>query len=467
MMAEDKEKKKAVHIVGADVENLYRIRVAHLEMEPGGGLKIITGKNKEGKSSLLRTMAGAIGGKKLVAESPVHTESEDGTGHVRMRLSNDFRIERVSTPSNPRGKLTVVGPDGGQHGQTLLDEWLGTLTFEPLALFGFKAEKQTEILLSLGTNPELPAELKELGAQRQQVYDERIPFNKLIQRAQRATPPEGDRPEPVDVTAENEELGRLLKVQAERQAAAGRHATAQRDVEANVTAQDQQAEAILQAEQALAQAQEVLAKADNGAEFLVKERKGLEATWAERSADLEAIPDPGPEITEVRARLAEVDALHEALEPWVEWDRGRQEMADATAHADDLTATLRALDQQKASMLAEAGIDIPGLSFSDDGAAMLGGQPLELASQRERVVMAARAAVLANPELRACFIDEANSVDEEGMLELMKLAEEEDFQIFLVRLEPSVHGEIITVEDGEAQMWEPGPMGKIRPAPAD
>ena len=439
------------YIISLVVENLYRLTAAHVTLDPKGGLVVVTGRNKQGKSSLLRTIAGLLGGAKYVADNPVNTDSESGSGRAAMELDNGFHIERQCTPSDPKGKLVVVGPDGTRGSQSTLNDWLGPLAFDPMAFFGLSVDRQTEILLGLGKDPGLPAKLEKLNTKRQQLYDDRIPSNRRLQRAQRHTPPEGKRPEPVDVTAENEELTTLLEQRQRRderlesfgeiKTRAGSNATAISAATALIDSlEDQKADAELR----------LLGLKDKQAD-LGKEFRGAEKALAQPD-----VADPTEEIAAVQARLALADTLQEALEPWHEHDRAQVEKTEAEAEAEALTVQIQKVDKKKADLLKAAGIEIPGLSFDADGAAILNNQPLELASHREQAVMAARVAVMADPELRACLIDEANSLDDDGLREMAELAEAKDFQIFLVRIEPTTTGELIVVEDGVARNVEGG-----------
>ena len=63
-------KKDGIHVVGIEVENLHRIRVALVKLLPGGGLVRVTGKNRSGKTSLLTTIKEAFGGAGAVTAVP-------------------------------------------------------------------------------------------------------------------------------------------------------------------------------------------------------------------------------------------------------------------------------------------------------------------------------------------------------------------------------------------------------------
>ena len=88
------KKKAGTHIVGIDVENFHRLKAAHIELVPGAGLVRVTGKNKAGKTSLLRSIAAALGGAGEVLPAAINTGSDDGTGRVTLSTYKNSRRKR-------------------------------------------------------------------------------------------------------------------------------------------------------------------------------------------------------------------------------------------------------------------------------------------------------------------------------------------------------------------------------------
>jgi DNA repair exonuclease SbcCD ATPase subunit len=431
-----KKTEDPIRIVGVDVENFHRIRAAHIELDPAAGLVRVTGKNRAGKTSLLRSIAAALGGQGEILPAAVHTDAEDGTGRVTLRLENGYSVERRFTAASPKGYLTVVGPDGGRHQQTKLGEWLGERSFHPLALFQLRPAQLREVFLSLGTDPELGAKLDAVRAEAAKVEEERRPWNSAKQRAERTQRPAGARPEPVDVAGEMARLRDLRAVEMERRGASDhlRH-TGQRAQACGRRMDEIVAEiAMLQEEEARVAA----------------ERASLRDSAAEAEAKLATTPDPSAEIAAVEARIGQAEAVTRSLEPWREYERAQAEAAEAAEEARALTRQLEKLRAQEASMLAGAGIPVEGLTFGDDGAPLLNGLPLEVASGAERVELAVAVAIADDPALRVCLVDEANDMDLEMLAALEAKAREHGFQVWVCRIGLEGAGEIV-VEDGEAR----------------
>lgn len=435
---------KGITAIGLKVESFHRLRAAEVELIPADGLIRVTGKNGAGKTSLLRSIKAALGGAgEVLREAVVNEGSEDGTGSVRLTLSNGFTVERRFTAAAPKGYLTVTGPDGGKHQQGKLNEWLGPLSFDPSAFLTLEARRQREVLLSLGEDPELPRKLDQLRERRAERYQERTPWISQKRKASQVHPPEGERPEPIEVSAELERMGQLQRQERERQ-------DALREAEAT-TRQAEAAEARYKdADARVADLERLLEEAKAQAVKAAKVARATEDDAKRAAAEAEALPDVTQDIEGVRARINEADRVQTALEPWKAYDRAHQEMEEATAAVDALTAEMDAVEAQERELIASAGIPVDGLSFAEDGAPLLHDRPLEVASGAERAKLAVAVAMAARPELRICLLDEeANGLDLDGLKELDRLAKEHGFQVWCARIGLEGAGEVV-VEDGEA-----------------
>jgi ABC-type dipeptide/oligopeptide/nickel transport system ATPase component len=438
-------KRDGIHVVGLDVETLHRIRLARVKLKPGGGLVKLTGRNGSGKTSLLRTVKEAFGGAAEVSEVPLHGDAE--TGLVRIRLSNDFTVTRRITAENPKGYLTVIAPDGGKHGQAKLNEWLGSMSFDPLAFFTLKPERQAEILFSIGKDPELKAKLADVRARHAKLYAERTPHISDQQRCRRVKRPEGDRPAPVDVSAGIAELQRLQVAQRER-------GDVERVARSLVDSMRINEEHQQDASNEISRLMQELEEAKANLEALKGARANLEQAHADQVRQLGQMPIVDAEIAAVQERLEQADAVNASLEPWKEFERAQEDLKKATVLADALTDELGQLKSAELRLIAAAGIPVPGLTFEPETCApMLNGFPLELASGGERIRLAVAVAIAVDPELRICLVDEANDLDLEALEELDRLAQSHDFQVFACRIGIESPGEIL-LEDGVASNRE-------------
>lgn len=433
-----------IHVVGLSVENLHRLRFAEVRLLPGGKVVRVTGKNGSGKSSLLHTIREAIGGQGEVLPVAVNGGSEDGRGEVRLELSNGFTVTRRITEANPKGYLKVVGPDGGEHKQSKLNEWLGEHhDFDVLSFFTLRPERQREILLSLGRDPELAAKLADLKSKYGETYALRTPHISDKRRAAAVVKPEGDRPTPIDVSVE---AARLEELQAKQRA--------RRDRERAVEDAERSVESHLEKIQvATREVEELESRLETAREGLIQMRRRAEELERDRTRAVDALdasPPVDDELAATMEQIAAADRVNRELEPWKAYDRAQDQHEIASREVDTLTAELERIQDEERALIAGAGIPVEGLTFDESGHPLLNGLPLEVASGGERIRMAIRVAIAANPALKIVLVDEGNDLDLDALAELDHLAEEHGFQIWLCRIGLEGPGEIL-VEDGEAR----------------
>lgn len=430
-----------ITVVGVEVSNFHRLRVARVQFVPGMGLVRVTGKNGSGKTSLLRSLKAALGGQgEVLREAVVNDDSEDGTGSVTLKLSNGFTVERRFTEANPKGYLTVVGPDGGKHGQGKLTEWLGPLSFDPLSFFELRPERQNEILLSLG-DPSLPGKLQELRSEREEVRDRRTPWIVRKRSAMKIAEPAGERPERISTRDELNRMGELQRAESEKRQA-GEHVDRLRRDRAW---SDEVSGGI---EARIAELREELRLAEADLKKQQSDAVRLDQAIAEATVAWQELPDPSDDLVAVKARLAEAEDVERALRPWEAWDRAQAELEEAREQEASLTAEIAEFDRCEMELVASAGLPVDGLTFTGEGP-QLNGRPLSVASGAERIRLAVAVALAANPELRIALVDEANDIDLEGLEALDTLAQEHGFQVWACRLGLEGAGEVV-VDDGTA-----------------
>jgi energy-coupling factor transporter ATP-binding protein EcfA2 len=441
---------KGITAIGLKVESFHRLRAAEVELIPTDGLIRVSGKNGAGKTSLLRAIKAALGGAgEILGEATVNEEAEDGRASVTLKLSNGFTVERRFTEAAPKGYLTVIGPDGGKHSQGKLAEWLGPLSFDPSAFFSLHPDRQREILLSLGEDPGLPAKLDQIRAARAERYRVRTPWIAQQRRARQVQEPGGERPEPIDVSAELTKMGELQAKDRARQDMFRSAENAKRQA-------DQHEREFKQADARVVELERRLEEAKAHAVNMAKRAKASEGEAKKLRAEALAFPDVMPDIEAVRARINEADRVQQALRPWEAYDGAQAELEEAEAAIQALTAEMETMDAQERELIRSAGMPVEGLSFAEDGSPLLNGRPLSVASGAECARLAVAVAMAARPELRICLLDEeANGLDLDALEALDALAKEHGFQIWACRLGLEGSGEVV-VEDGEAWSRDAG-----------
>lgn len=172
-----------MRIVKLEASNVKRL--VAVEITPDGNVIVIGGRNGAGKSSVLDSIAYALGGKDLVCERPLRAGAD--RGHVEVDLG-DLVVRRTFTPSGG-GSLTVSNKEGAVYKspQAMLDKLVGRLSFDPLDFERMEAKRQLETLRAL-----VGIDFSGIDAARAELYDERTAVNRTTKQleARLATLPE-------------------------------------------------------------------------------------------------------------------------------------------------------------------------------------------------------------------------------------------------------------------------------------
>lgn len=389
-------------------------RLKAVEITPTGDLVVVSGRNGQGKTSVLDAITAALGGTSTKAlPKPIR----DGAGAAEIVLeTEDLTITRRFTPSG--STLTVTGRDGVKvpKGQSVLDALLGKLSLDPLAFTQLDDRAQLKTLLDL---VELPFDPAELDQERGELFAARTEANRkakeLAARLAGHTVEPGD---PLDEVS----LTDLLAEYRAADAAIARANAGHRAVAEHQAALDS---LLAQAEAA----RKSLAEATNYALTLEAE--------APSRQDLDALQD----------RISNVESLNAAARRNHEWVVVKESFDFVSADADDLTKQIAEIDQRKADGLKAA--KFPGglpLGFDETGV-LLNGIPFKQASGAEQLRASLAMAIALNPELRVIRIADGSLLDSEGLQLVAAMATEHDCQVWI---------EVVSDGDGFGFMIEDG-----------
>ena len=159
-----------VKISELQLENVKRIKAFHL-VPTENGLTIIGGRNGQGKTSVLDSIAWALGGERYRPSSPAR-EGSVIPPSLKVTLSNGIVVERKGKNS----ALTVTDPSGQKGGQQLLNEFIEQLALDlPRFLSASGKEKAETLLKIIGVGDEL----REFDRKEQQLYQERLAVGRI------------------------------------------------------------------------------------------------------------------------------------------------------------------------------------------------------------------------------------------------------------------------------------------------
>lgn len=154
----------SIKINKLEIENVKRVKAVKFE-PTANGLTIVGGKNNQGKTSVLDSIAWALGGNSY-KPSDAQREGSVIPPSLHMVMSNGLVIERKGKNSD----LKVIDPNGQKGGQQLLNEFVEQLAIDlPKFMQATAKEKANTLLQIIGVGDKL----YELDHKEDEVYNRR------------------------------------------------------------------------------------------------------------------------------------------------------------------------------------------------------------------------------------------------------------------------------------------------------
>ena len=174
----------------------------------------------------------------------------------------------------------------------------------------------------------------------------------------------------------------------------------------------------------------------------------LEATAAEKQAEYEAAP--AGELIDVAAltqQLQEAQLTNREIDKRTRRESLELQLAGKKRESETLTRAIEQREEEKAAALAAAKLPVEGLTFDENRAAYKG-MPLDQLGEAEQIRISTAIAMAANPKLRVIRIMHGEALDEDSLAVIAKMAEENDFQVWMAKVDST--GKVgIFLEDGQ------------------
>lgn len=386
-------------IISLKSENIKRLSA--VEITPEGNVVKISGKNAQGKSSILDSIFWALGGEKVIQGKPIR----EGADKACITLDlGDLVVERRFTQK--ASTLTVKNKDGAKFSspQKMLDELVGRLTFDPLEFMRMDAKKQADTLRDL-----CGLDFTALDSQRKEFFEERAATNRQVKdlsgQLKAIVVPEDAPDEEIDVadlaaqiTAGNAHNAKISAMEATQE---------QRRQKIHQVRELQQKLAAELEEAKLAEAE--LIKAGSAAKV-----------------EIEAMVPV--DLASLQHQINNAKAINEGARAKAEYDRVKLAHDTASLDAETLTENIAEVDSRKAAMIREAKLPVDGLGFADDGSVTYNGIPLSQSSSAEQLRVSIAMAMSLNPKLRVLRITDGSLLDSESWKIVEKMAADGDYQ---------------------------------------
>ena len=414
-----------MQILQLSSENFKRLKA--VEITPRGELVMVTGRNAQGKSSVLDSIQAALAGGRACPTDPIRHGQKGAS--IRLDLG-DLVVTRKFTKDG--STLTVTNAEGGKISspQAMLDAMLGQISFDPLAFSKAKPRDQFEQLKDVA---KVDLDLEKMDQLNQADFARRTDLNREAKAARAQLEglrlPAGDVGEPRDVA----------QLIAQVQEASQARMTSQRErddrqrIQNRIDAKRAEVDALRTKAMALQEEIKVL-KAQVEAEPSTPEPEAYDASIETLN---EAIRTAQTHNETIRVGQ---DALRKKAE--LETLATTKETA-----AQGLTESMAARQEAKEKALAGAKFPVPGLGLGE-GIVTYNGVPLSQASSAEQLRISTALAMAANPKLKVVLIREGSLLDEQGLHLVAEMAQKNGFQCWVESV--SNRKDIgICIEDGQ------------------
>lgn len=401
----------SIKINKLEIENVKRVRAVQVAPSEKG-LTVLGGKNNQGKTSVLDSIAWALGGKKYQPSNP-RREGSVTPPSLRVELSNGLIVERKGKNSD----LKVIDPSGNKAGQTLLDSFIEELALDlPKFMEATSKEKARTLLEIIGVGDKL----FELDNLENKLYQERLAIGKIADTKKKHAQ---EMPRHEGVPEELISASDLIKQQ---QDILGRNAEKERKRRnlAHLEDENKRLKEILQDYQTKLEANE---------NDLVEARKSAIDLHDESTAELEA-------------NIAKIDEINAKIRINLEKDQAEQEAEYYGQQYKDLNEEIDAIRKERLDLLKGADLPLPGLSVVD-GELTFNGQHWDNMSGSEQLRVATAIVRKLKPECGFVLIDKLEQMDIDTMKEFGKWLEQEDLQAIATRVSSGEECQII-IEDG-------------------
>lgn len=400
-----------VKINRLEIENVKRVRAVKVE-PTASGLTVIGGRNNQGKTSILDSIAWALGGNKFRPSKP-QREGSVIPPILKITLNNGIVVERKGKNSD----LKVTDPSGNKAGQQLLDSFIEQLALDlPKFMESSGKEKAQTLLQIIGVGDQLTA----MEQEERSLYNERLTIGRIAdQKAKYAK----EQPYYPDAPKELVSASELIHQQQEILARNGEN---QRKRE-NLHQLEQRYQRINEQMEALIQQQTQVQKDLN-------------------IARMDALELHDESTTELEKNISDIEEINRKVRANLDKEKAEDDAREYQAQYQELTVKISDVRQSKTDLLKNAELPLPGLSV-EDGELIYNGQKWDNMSGSDQMKVSTAIVRKLNPNCGFVLLDKLEQMDLETMKEFGEWLEQEGLQAIATRV--STGGECsIVIENG-------------------
>ncbi len=394
-----------------EIENVKRVKSVRIE-PTANGLTVIGGKNNQGKTSVLDSIAWALGGDRY-RPAQAQREGSITPPNLRIIMDNGLIVERKGKNSD----LKVTDPSGKKSGQQLLNEFVEQLALDLPKFIDANEKEKARILLNIiGVGDRLAVMDKE----EQELYNRRLAVGQIADRKEKFAKEQPYYPEAPKELVSATELIRK-----------------QQDILAQNGENQRKRDKLHQLEQ---EYQKVIEELEN----LLRRQKALEA-------DLEIAKTSAADLTdqstkELEESILSIEEVNRKVRANLDKDKAEEDAKEYRRQYRELTKQIEDMRQSKADLLNNADLPLPGLSVKE-GELTYNGFKWDSMSGSDQLRVATAIVRKLNPRCGFVLLDKLEQMDTDTLNEFGQWLEAEGLQAIATRV--STGGECsIIIEDG-------------------
>lgn len=401
----------SIKINKLEIENVKRIKAVKIEPAQNG-LTIVGGNNNQGKTSVLDSIAWALGGERY-RPSKAHRDGSVIPPNLHIVLSNGLIVDRKGKNSD----LKVTDPNGQKGGQQLLNSFVEQLALDlPRFLESTDKEKADILLNIIGVGDQL-AELEHVE---KELYNQRLTIGRIADQKKKFAK---------EMTYYDDAPKELISA----------------------------SDLIKQQQKILAQngenqrKREQLSSIQNRVNTLTDQISNLQSELDIAMQDLKiaqtsAIDLHDQSTEELENSISNIEEINRKVRANLDKEKAEDDAKDYEKQYDDLTRKIEDVRKDKVDLLDGATLPLEGLSV-EDGCLTYKDQKWDNMSGSDHLKVATAIVRKLNPDCGFVLLDKLEQMDMNSLREFGEWLEQEGLQAIATRV--STGGECsIIIEDG-------------------
>lgn len=397
-----------------EIENVKRVKAVKVE-PAANGLTIIGGRNNQGKTSVLDSLAWALGGDKY-RPSQAQRDGSVLPPNLHVVMSNGLVVERKGKNAD----LKVIDPSGQKGGQQLLNDFVEQLALDlPRFMASSSREKANTLLQIIGVQATLTA----LERDETELYNRRRAIGQIADQKKKFA---AEQPYYPEAPKEPVSASELIRQQQDILARNGEN---QRKRQNLLTLQNQ-------ADLLRRQIDELLTKQATVLADLEIARKSAQDLQDESTIELER-------------NISNIEAINRQVRANLDKDKAEEDAKDYENQYSSLTLQIESVRQSKLDLLKGANLPLPGLSV-EDGELTYNGYKWDSMSGSDQLKVSTAIVRKLNPKCGFVLLDKLEQMDLDTLAEFGAWLESEGLQAIATRVSTGDECSII-IEDGYVQ----------------